>query len=205
MSADGSLVAPGYHAPATEWTWRREMQRTIADVLIECVQGDIAAQDDLTAVVNAANAELLPGGGVAGAIHSAAGPKLAEECRKLAPITPGDAVLTGAYDLPNRYVIHCLGPVYGADEPADRYLAACYRNALTIAEKAGIDSIGFPSISTGVFGYPMQEAAEVAFNTIHSMLKKLRSVRHIRFVLFDEEATEIHRKAMEREFLSTAG
>lgn len=180
------------------------MRRTIADVLIECVQGDIAAQDDMTAVVNAANAELMPGGGVAGAIHSAAGPKLAEECRKHAPITPGDAVLTAAYDLPNTYVIHCLGPVFGRDEPADRYLAACYRNALRISEEAGIDSIAFPSISTGAFGYPMRDAAEVAFRTIHSVVEQLSVVQHIRFTLFDDEAVRLHKEIMEREFLSAS-
>jgi len=180
------------------------MRKTIADVLIECIQGDIASQDDMTAVVNAANAELMPGSGVAGAIHDAAGPKLAEECRKLAPITPGDAVLTAGYGLPNRYIIHALGPVFGHDEPADKYLAACYRNALRIAEETEIDSIAFPSISTGAFGYPMRDAAEVAFRTIHAMVEQLQSVRHIRFVLFDQPSTDLHKQVLEREFLSAS-
>ncbi len=122
---------------------------------IECVQGDIAAQPDLDAVVNAANAELRPGGGVAGALHRAAGPGLDEECRPLAPIAPGQAVITGAHNLPNRHVIHCLGPIYGQDEPADVLLAQCYRNALLLAEHEALTSIGFPALSTGAFGYPM--------------------------------------------------
>ena len=91
---------------------------------MECVQGNIANQPDMDAVVNAANAELRIGGGVAGAIHRAAGPGLEKECRPLAPIRPGQAVITGAHKLPNRYVIHCLGPVYGRDEPAEGLLAA---------------------------------------------------------------------------------
>ncbi|MFO7995007.1 MAG: macro domain-containing protein, partial [Marinobacter sp.] len=88
---------------------------------VECVRGDITRQDDIQAVVNAANAQLMPGGGVAGALHSAAGPGLAEECRPMAPIRPGEAVITGAHNLPNRFVIHCLGPVYGVDEPSDHW------------------------------------------------------------------------------------
>lgn len=99
------------------------MARTIKGVTIECVQGDITRQEGFDAVVNAANAELRPGGGVSGAIHRAAGPGLAEECRPLAPIKPGQAVITSAHKLPNRFVIHCLGPVYGVDKPSDRLLA----------------------------------------------------------------------------------
>ncbi|HAS30060.1 MAG TPA: hypothetical protein DCS56_08975, partial [Alcanivorax sp.] len=116
---------------------------------IECVQGDITAQPDLDAIVNAANARLATGGGVAGAIHRAAGPELARECAPLAPIEPGQAVLTGGHGLPNPHVIHCLGPVYGRDRPADRLLADCYRNALRLAEDAGLTSLGFPALSTG--------------------------------------------------------
>src|SRR6056297_2279591 len=99
---------------------------TIDDVTIEIVRGDIADQPGMEAVVNAANAQLRTGGGVAGAIHRAAGPGLAEEAGRHAPIAPGQAVITGGHDLPNRYVIHCLGPVYGRDEPADDLLASCY-------------------------------------------------------------------------------
>lgn len=165
---------------------------TVAGVTIECVQGDITAQEGIAAVVNAANAALMPGGGVAGAIHRAAGPGLAQECRPLAPIRPGQAVITGGHRLPNRYVIHCLGPVYGVDEPAADLLASCYRNALRLAEEKGIDSVAFPAISTGVFGYPMEEAARVALKTVVEAAAALRSVRRIRFVLWDQEALRVH-------------
>ena len=133
------------------------MEVKIKSVSIECVQGDIVNQEDCAAVVNAANAQLETGGGVAGAIHRAAGPGLAKEARPLAPIRPGEAVITGGHDLPNKYVIHCLGPVYGRDKPEDQLLANCYRNALKLAEEKKITSIAFPAISTGVFGYPIED------------------------------------------------
>lgn len=176
------------------------MKKVFAGVTLECVQGNIAAQPEMNAIVNAANAQLQIGGGVAGAIHRAAGPGLEEECRPLAPIRPGEAVLTGGHRLPNRYVIHCLGPVYGRDKPEGDLLARCYSNALDLAEKHQIDSIAFPAISTGVFGYPIEAAAEVAFKTIKEKLPNLRSVKRIRFVLFAEKDLEIHEKALSRIF-----
>jgi hypothetical protein len=109
----------------------------IGDVAIELTVGDIARQDGIDAVVNAANAELRTGGGVAGALHRAAGPGLAEEARPLAPIRPGQAVITSGHRLPNRHVIHCLGPVYGVDRPGSDLLASCYREALRLAEENG--------------------------------------------------------------------
>lgn len=163
---------------------------------IECVQGDITRQADVEAIVNAANAELRPGGGVAGAIHRAAGPGLDEECRPLAPIRPGEAVITAAHDLPNRYVIHCLGPVYGVDEPADALLASCYRNALRLAEEHEITAIALPALSTGAFGYPMEQAARVAMETVKSVLPGFERVSTVRFVLFNNAALEIHRRAL---------
>lgn len=166
-------------------------------VTIECVRGDIAAQSDLDAVVNAANAELRTGGGVAGAIHRAAGLGLERECWPLAPIRPGQAVITGGHRLPNRHVIHCLGPVYGIDEPAAELLAACYTNALELAERHGIRSIGFPSISTGAFGYPMDAAARVAFTTILDALPRLPSVKLVRMVLFDEADRRLHERILD--------
>lgn len=168
----------------------------VANVVIECVQGDIAAQNDFDAVVNAANAELRTGGGVAGALHRAAGPGLAEEAKRFAPIEPGEAVITGGHNLPNSAVIHCLGPVYGVDEPADRLLAACYGNALRLAEEHGITSIAFPSISTGAFGYPMSSAAEVGIGAVVEVAPFLRFVRRIRFVLYDRRALEIHEEVL---------
>lgn len=166
------------------------------DVHIKCRKGDIANQPDLTAIVNAANAQLKTGGGVAGAIHRAAGPELARECASMAPIQPGEAVISGAHNLPNRYVIHCLGPVYGQDKPEDKLLANCYLHALNLAEKHDVNSIGFPAISTGVFGFPMQEAAEIAFKTIRDEIPNLQKVHKIRFVLFSDSDLQLHRDIM---------
>ena len=172
------------------------MRRTVHGVTVECVRGDITSQDDVTAIVNAANAELRSGGGVAGAIHRAAGPELEEEASPLAPIRPGEAVITGGHGLPNRYVIHALGPVYGQDRPERELLASCYRNALALAEETGIDSIAFPAISTGVFGYPVEEAAEVALGTVVEEAQRLERVNLIRFVLFGEKDFEVHEKVL---------
>lgn len=173
------------------------MKREVHGVRIECMRGNIADQVGVDAVVNAANAQLQTGGGVAGAIHRAAGPGLAEEARPLAPISPGEAVITGAHDLPNRYVIHCLGPVYGIDEPADELLTSCYRNALRLAEEHGVRSMAFPALSTGAFGYPVDEAARVALATILEEAPDLSVVTHIRFVLFSEDALEVHERVLE--------
>lgn len=172
------------------------MKRMFSGVEIEVVQGDIANQPDVDAVVNAANAELMPGGGVAGAIHRAAGPGLAEECRPLAPIPPGQAVVTGARDLPNRFVIHALGPVYGEDEPADELLASCYRNSLRLADENGLSSIAFPAISTGVFGYPLEDASGVALGSVTEAAGSLSNIRKVRFVLFSEREFEVHERTL---------
>lgn len=161
-------------------------EHRIFGVTIECVQGDIAGQEDMDAIVNAANAELRIGGGVAGAIHRAAGPGLEEECRPMAPIKPGEAVISGGHDLPNRYVIHCLGPVYGLDEPADEVLANCYHNAFALAEENAIRSVAFPAISTGAFGYPLEAATRVAIKTVLWNIEQGTSVQQVRFVLHSE-------------------
>jgi O-acetyl-ADP-ribose deacetylase len=169
---------------------------SVRGVRIELDVGDITSQPDLDAVVNAANAQLTIGGGVAGAIHRAAGPGLDEECRPLAPIEPGDCVITGGHGLPNPHVLHCLGPVHGRDEPSPDLLASCYRRALQLAEDHGLIAIGTPALSTGAFGYPMREAAEVAVSTVVGEAPHLRSVRLVRFVLFDESALEAHHDAL---------
>jgi len=171
--------------------------KTISGVTIECVKGDIAKQPDMTTVVNAANAWLKPGGGVAGAIHRAAGPGLEEECRSLAPIKPGQAVITGGHNMPNKYVIHCLGPRWGIDKPEDKLLADCYRNALKVADEHKIDSIAFPAISTGIFGYPIEEAAEVALKTIKEVIPTIKHVKKIRFVLHSDRDLKVHEKVLE--------
>jgi O-acetyl-ADP-ribose deacetylase len=174
------------------------MERTVDGVTIEVIQGDITSQDDVAAIVNAANAQLESGGGVAGAIHQAAGSGLAEEARPLSPIGPGEAVVTGGHDLPNPYIIHALGPIYGSDEPEDELLADCYRNSLALAEERGVDSVAFPALSTGAFGYPFKEATEVALRTVLEEAEKLQSVRLIRFVLFDEEGREVYEKILSK-------
>lgn len=168
------------------------MTHTEAGVTVELVNGNIVKQDDIEAIVNAANAQLRIGGGVAGAIHNAAGPGLTEETRPFAPIAPGEAVITGAHDLPNDYVIHVLGPVYGRDEPSDELLRTGYENALQRAEEQEISSVAFPAISTGAFGYPMNEAARIALGTMLDAAPTLHSVEQIRFVLFDSEAYDTH-------------
>ncbi len=172
------------------------MERTVGAVTVEVARGDITAQGDVEAVVNAANAQLAPGGGVAGAIHRAAGPGLYEEARPLAPIRPGQAVITGAHGLPNRYVIHTLGPVYGQDHPEADLLAGCYRNSLRLAEERGVGSVAFPAISTGIFGYPVGEAAMVALEAVMQEAKELQNVRLVRFVLFGEEDLRVHEEAL---------
>ena len=173
------------------------MRRTVHGVTVECVRGDITSQGDVAVIVNAANAQLRSGGGVAGAIHRAAGPGLEGEARPLAPISPGEAVITGGHNLPNQYVIHTLGPVYGQDRPEDELLAGCYRNSLALAEENELDSIAFPAISTGVFGYPVEEAARVALGTVVQEAQRLEHVRLIRFVLFGEKDLEVHEKVLE--------
>lgn len=176
------------------------MQIQVNDIQLEAVQGDIASQPDITAVVNAANAQLQIGGGVAGAIHRAAGPGLAEECRPMAPIKPGQAVISGGHHLPNDYVIHCLGPIYGRDKPEDKLLADCYRNALKLADEKEIDSVAFPAISTGAFGYPLEAATDVALEAVNETIPELKNVRKIRFVLFGKRDHEVYEKKITQKF-----
>ncbi|MEN6326874.1 MAG: macro domain-containing protein [Syntrophomonas sp.] len=174
----------------------------ISGVEIEIVEGDITRQPDLEAIVNAANSTLLGGGGVDGAIHRAAGPELKKASGGLAPIGPGQAVITPAFKLPNQYVIHCVGPIYGVNKPEAQLLANCYANALKLAEQNNITSIGFPAISTGVYGYPLAEAAEVVFKTLVRLIPALKSVKKIRMVLFGNKAYEIHRAQLDNEVKS---
>lgn len=168
----------------------------IDQISLEVIQGNIANQPDMIAIVNAANAELRSGSGVAGAIHKAAGSELEKACQSLAPIKPGEAVITQAYHLPNRYVIHCLGPIYGIDKPEDKILASCYRNSLRLADSKQILSVAFPAISTGVFGYPIKLATQAALQTIYKMLPTLNYVKHIRFVLFSSSDFEIYKSEL---------
>lgn len=172
------------------------MEKKYANLTVKLKIGDIANQPDADAIVNAANAQLRIGGGVAGAIHGAGDPELEQLTRPLAPISPGEAVITKAPNLPNKYVVHCLGPVFGRDNPSSELLANCYRNALKIAKENQIKTIAFPAISTGAFGYPMKEAAEIAFKTIKHEAKGLEEVKNVHFVLFDQRAFELHEEVL---------
>lgn len=174
------------------------MKMTIHNITIELVKGDIASQNDMDAVVNAANANLKPGGGVAKALHEKAGPNLEEACKPLSPINPGEAVITKAFNLPNDYVIHVLGPVYGINKPGDLLLRKSYDSALDIAEKHAISRVAFPALSTGAFHYPLEDAADVAIKAVTDKLCALSSVKCIRFVLYDQKNFDIYTEALKR-------
>lgn len=160
---------------------------------LEIVRGDIT-QQEVDAVVNAANKALAPGGGVAGAIHRVAGPELWEECQGLGGCETGEAKISGGYQLPAKYVIHTVGPVYGEDEPAGELLSAAYRNSLELAEAHGLESVAFPALSTGAFGFPPGEAARVALTTLLDILPGLGTVRSVRMVLRGQEDHDLHRQ-----------
>ncbi|MGF1668924.1 MAG: macro domain-containing protein [Balneolaceae bacterium] len=173
------------------------MKRELEDLTIELATGDIVNQPDCDAIVNAANAQLRIGGGVAGAIHRKGDPELERETRKFAPISPGEAVITKAPNLPNKYVIHCLGPVYGRDKPEDKLLADCHRNALKRADEYGINSIAFPALSTGAFGFPVEPAANIAINTVAKEGLLIESLKLVRFVLWSRSDYEVHKNVLE--------
>ena len=158
---------------------------------LETLQGDIT-QQPVDAVVNAANGQLAPGGGVAGAIHRAAGPELWAACRPLGGCSTGEAKITDGFALPARWIVHTVGPVYGRDEPAAELLAASYRNSLRVADEAGARSIAFPALSTGAFGYPPADAARVAITTLLDALPRCHSLHTARMVLFGEADVAVH-------------
>ena len=160
------------------------------------VQGDITKQE-VDAIVNAANESLRGGGGVDGAIHRAAGPELLEECRKIGGCPTGEARITKGYRLPARYVIHTVGPVWqGGDRGEPEKLAACYRNSLKLAAEHGVRTIAFPGISTGVYGYPLEEATRLAMRTVKECLDELPEIEEVRFVTFGERATEVAKRTL---------
>ena len=164
---------------------------------IEAVTGDIT-EETADAIVNAANSSLLGGGGVDEAIHRAAGPELLAECRSLGGCRPGEAKATAGYRLPARHVIHTVGPVWmGGEHDEAETLAACHATSLALAAELGCRSISFPAISTGIFGYPPEQAAAVAVAATRDALARQESVALARFVLFDERMREIYADAVE--------
>ena len=181
-------VPSGHELWDTPWTYR-----------IQTVQGDITKVDDLEAIVNAANNSLLGGGGVDGAIHRAAGRELLDECRNLHGCGTGEAKLTGAYRLPCKYVIHTVGPVWhGGQEGEEQLLENAYWNCLKTAMDHGIRTIAFPSVSTGVFGYPVDQAAHVAVRTVRKFCQEhMGKIDIVRFVLFDPRTRAAYDQAID--------
>ena len=163
--------------------------------MIELVLGDIT-QQDVDAIVNAANPSLLGGGGVDGAIHRAGGPSILAECRTLGGCEPGDAKATGGGNLPARHVIHAVGPIwYGGDEGEAELLASCHRRAIELAAELGCTSVAFPAISTGAYGYPVELAAPVAIAATKEALAAHPTVELARFVFRDEPTLSHYRSA----------
>jgi O-acetyl-ADP-ribose deacetylase (regulator of RNase III) len=163
---------------------------------IVVVQGDIT-QQAVDAIVNAANERLLRGGGVDGAIHRAAGPELQEECRKIGGCPTGEARITKGYRLPARYVIHTVGPVWRDGEGGEAAkLASCYRRSLEVAVEHGVRTIAFPGISTGIYGYPLEDATRIALTTVNACLAEMPSIEQVRFVTFGDQATAVARAAL---------
>jgi len=166
---------------------------------IELIKGDITRLKT-DAIVNAANTSLLGGGGVDGAIHRAAGPGLLKECRALNGCRTGEAKITSGYNLPAKFIIHTVGPVWqGGDHGEKELLASCYRNSLWIAENTNLKSIAFPNISTGVYGFPKSQAAEIAIREVRKFASASREIEKVIFVTFDEENYSLYSRLLGKE------
>jgi O-acetyl-ADP-ribose deacetylase (regulator of RNase III) len=163
---------------------------------IVVVEGDITEQN-VDAIVNAANTSLLGGGGVDGAIHRAAGPELLAECRTLQGCPTGDAKLTRGYRLPARWVIHTVGPVWrGGHDFEDELLANCYRRSLAVAAQNGVRSVAFPAISTGIYGFPLERATRIAVREVRAFLEKNPALEKVFFVCFDSRTRNCYQRVL---------
>lgn len=171
---------------------------------ISVIQGDITKQK-VDAIVNAANNSLLGGGGVDGAIHRAAGPGLLEECRKLGGCKTGDAKITHGYNLLAPWVIHTVGPIWrGGNHGEDELLARCYRRCFALAEQYWVRTIAFPAISTGAYGFPMEQAARIAITEVKRFLERNNAIESVLLVCFDERTYRCYLSALE-ELVAQAG
>jgi O-acetyl-ADP-ribose deacetylase len=173
-------------------------ERTIGATRLGLVRGDITEMR-VDAIVNAANEGLWPGGGVCGAIHRAGGPTIADECARIGHTPTGQAAITGGGRLPARYVIHAVGPIWqGGQRGEADLLASAYRSSLRLADERGLESIAFPSISTGIYGYPIELAVAVALGAVAGHLQGRTSLREVTFVLFSDGDLAVYEAALER-------
>jgi O-acetyl-ADP-ribose deacetylase len=170
--------------------------RTINGVTLALLRGNIV-EVQVDAIVNAANSGLRGGGGVDGAIHRAGGPSIMEECRKIGGCPTGSAVVTTAGRLPAKYVFHAVGPIYSGSQDDELLLASAYQRCLDLAEQYQVKSIAFPSLSTGIYGYPFELAAPIALRTIIEHIQKPTSLQHVLMVLFGESAYKAHEQVLD--------
>ncbi|MEK6558652.1 MAG: O-acetyl-ADP-ribose deacetylase [Planctomycetota bacterium] len=173
------------------------MKVNINKSILELIEGDITEQET-DAIVNAANSSLLGGGGVDGAVHNAGGPKILEECKKLGGCPTGEARITTGGNLKARHVIHTVGPIYsGGKQCESELLADAYSNSINLASKYKLKSVSFPSISTGAYGYPINEASTIALKTVIDYLKTHTDMELVRFVLYGQKAYQVYEKSLQ--------